>query len=95
MWSDLWLRTCRRRSATPVKIAEMCDARHAAWATTIGSCRLILSRQIRDAAPTDEYFEKVLNDGFDAASLDTVWEPMLAADGKLRYSLDDYQKASK
>lgn len=39
---------------------------------------------------TDEYFEKVVNDGF-AERQQTVWEPMQAA-GMLKYDLDAYHK---
>ena len=39
---------------------------------------------------TNEYFEKVLADGFKERKLE-VWDTM-ASDGRLRYSLDDYQK---
>jgi DNA polymerase III subunit alpha len=39
---------------------------------------------------TDEYFEKVLNDGFEYRR-QTQWEPMLAI-GTLKNTLDDYRK---
>ena len=39
---------------------------------------------------TDEYFEKVVMEGFENRQ-SKVWNPLLA-DGKLKYTLDDYQK---
>lgn len=39
---------------------------------------------------TDEYFEKVVLDGFEERKR-TVWNPQ-AADGKLKYSFEDYEK---
>jgi len=44
-------------------------------------------------ATANEYFEKVLADGFEERRRE-VWEPM-ASDGRLRHSLDDYQKRLK
>jgi DNA polymerase-3 subunit alpha len=75
------LNTCR--------IAEMCDVQ-----IPMGDSNL----QLPDypipvdsgCATTNEYFEKVLQDGF-AERKREVWDPM-AADGKLKYSLDAYNK---
>jgi len=74
------------------RIAEMCDVK-----LPMGDADL----QLPDypipvdsgCSSSNEYFEKVLADGF-AERQREVWDPM-SVDGKLRYSLDVYQKRLK
>ena len=80
-YPDALRNTCR--------IAEMCDVE-----IPMGDSNLQLPDYPIPAesgcSTINEYFEKVLADGFAERKLE-VWDS-LADDGRLRYSLDDYQK---
>ncbi|HLM59764.1 MAG TPA: DNA polymerase III subunit alpha, partial [Pyrinomonadaceae bacterium] len=71
-----------------LKIAEQCQVEFPK-----GNNLTLPNYPIPDSAEcrtTDEYFEKVVLDGFEMRR-DKVWEPLRSI-GKLKYTLDDYRK---
>ena len=90
MW-DLFGRELPESLSNTVKISEMCEVNFPAGNNlALPTFPIPVNSNCRS---TDEYFEKVVLEGFETRKKN-VWSP-LQSKGRLKYTLEDYQRRIK